>query len=78
MTKFGILETETQKMEPETSLKDNFMLILFVLVNLVVRVVSVDHCNRHDFPVDFVFGSGTSAYQVIFLTLMPKPFTFVN
>ncbi|AES98450.1 putative hydroxyisourate hydrolase [Medicago truncatula] len=39
-------------------------LVFFVLVNLAVGVLSTDNYSRHDFPVDFVFGSGTSAYQV--------------
>ncbi|XP_024639596.2 hydroxyisourate hydrolase isoform X1 [Medicago truncatula] len=47
-------------MEPHTCLT----LVFFVLVNLAVGVLSTDDYSRHDFPVDFVFGSGTSAYQV--------------
>ncbi|TKY52525.1 Hydroxyisourate hydrolase [Spatholobus suberectus] len=50
-------------MEPETSLNLTFILI-FLLVNLVVGVLCADNYHRDDFPVDFVFGSGTSAYQV--------------
>ncbi|KAK3020836.1 hypothetical protein RJ639_045518, partial [Escallonia herrerae] len=40
-------------------------LFLLVLTELaVVLVLSVDTFSRADFPADFVFGSGTSAYQV--------------
>jgi hypothetical protein len=39
---------------------------LFLLVNLaVVVVLGADEFSRDDFPTGFVFGSGTSAYQVI-------------
>ncbi|XP_061347337.1 hydroxyisourate hydrolase-like isoform X1 [Gastrolobium bilobum] len=51
-------------MEPETSLSLAFMLTLLLLVNFVVGVLSADKYSRDDFPSDFVFGSGTSAYQV--------------
>ncbi|XP_075667726.1 beta-glucosidase 11-like isoform X4 [Castanea sativa] len=38
---------------------------LFLLINIsVVEVLGVDKFSRDDFPPDFVFGSGTSAYQV--------------
>ncbi|GMY38321.1 beta-glucosidase 11-like isoform X15 [Fagus crenata] len=38
---------------------------LFLLVNLaVVVVLGADEFSRDDFPTGFVFGSGTSAYQV--------------
>ncbi|TKY52524.1 Hydroxyisourate hydrolase [Spatholobus suberectus] len=40
------------------------LMLIFLLVNLVVGVLSADNYQRDDFPVDFVFGSGTSAYQV--------------
>ncbi|XP_050289341.1 beta-glucosidase 11-like isoform X37 [Quercus robur] len=40
-------------------------IFLFLLVNIsVVEVLGVDKFSRDDFPPDFVFGSGTSAYQV--------------
>ncbi|AES61791.2 glycoside hydrolase family 1 protein [Medicago truncatula] len=39
-------------------------LVFFLLLNLALGVLSTDNYGRHDFPVDFVFGSGTSAYQV--------------
>ncbi|KAL4629161.1 hypothetical protein ACB092_05G288200 [Castanea dentata] len=40
-------------------------IFLFLLVNIsVVEVLGVDEFSRDDFPPDFVFGSGTSAYQV--------------
>ncbi|KAK7392320.1 hypothetical protein VNO78_20754 [Psophocarpus tetragonolobus] len=52
-------------MIPETSLKDTFKLILLVVsVKLVIGVLSVADYSRDDFPADFIFGSGTSAYQV--------------
>ncbi|XP_020239598.1 hydroxyisourate hydrolase isoform X1 [Cajanus cajan] len=50
-------------MERETSPNHTLMLIL-LLVNFVVGVLSADNYQRDDFPVDFAFGSGTSAYQV--------------
>ena len=41
---------------------------LFLLINIsVVEVLGVDKFSRDDFPPDFVFGSGTSAYQVCLL-----------
>ncbi|TKY52522.1 Hydroxyisourate hydrolase [Spatholobus suberectus] len=39
-------------------------MLSFLLLNLAVGVLGADHYSRDDFPVDFVFGSGTSAYQV--------------
>ncbi|KAK9280821.1 hypothetical protein L1049_003710 [Liquidambar formosana] len=36
----------------------------FVLLNLAVTIFSSDQFSRDDFPPDFTFGSGTSAYQV--------------
>ncbi|KAK7392318.1 hypothetical protein VNO78_20752 [Psophocarpus tetragonolobus] len=42
-----------------------FILILLVVsVKLVIGVLSVADYSRDDFPADFIFGSGTSAYQV--------------
>lgn len=45
-----------------------FTLVFLLFLNLSVWVFSTtDHNNnysRSDFPVDFIFGSGTSAYQV--------------
>jgi len=41
-------------------------LVFFLLLNLAVGVLGTDNYSRHDFPADFVFGSGTSAYQVLF------------
>ncbi|TKY52523.1 Hydroxyisourate hydrolase [Spatholobus suberectus] len=49
--------------ETETSSSHTFMLS-FLFVNLAVGVLGADHYSRDDFPVDFLFGSGTSAYQV--------------
>ncbi|KAK7392317.1 hypothetical protein VNO78_20751 [Psophocarpus tetragonolobus] len=50
-------------MEPQRWLKKGMMVSL-LLVSLAVEVLSADNYSRHDFPLDFVFGSGTSAYQV--------------
>lgn len=38
-----------------------FQVSLFLLLNLALSSAKL---SRDDFPVDFVFGSGTSAYQV--------------
>lgn len=46
------------------------VLLSLLLVNLGVGVLSADNYSRDDFPVDFVFGSGTSAYQVIPFSLL--------
>ncbi|KAH1214579.1 Hydroxyisourate hydrolase [Glycine max] len=51
-------------MKPETSLNFTLMLTFLLYLNLVMGVLSVDHYRRVDFPDEFVFGSGTSAYQV--------------
>ena len=41
---------------------------LFLLITIsVTEVQGVDKFSRDDFPPDFVFGSGTSAYQVCLL-----------
>ncbi|CAA2957619.1 beta-glucosidase 10-like isoform X2 [Olea europaea var. sylvestris] len=37
--------------------------LLSLVLHLPVAVHGVDHYSRTDFPADFVFGSGTSAYQ---------------
>ncbi|KAL2485769.1 Beta-glucosidase 11 [Abeliophyllum distichum] len=37
--------------------------LLFLVLHLPAAVHGVDRYTREDFPVDFVFGSGTSAYQ---------------
>ena len=51
---------------PQTRLMINVFIVSFLalLVNLVVGVLGADNYSRDDFPLDFVFGSGTSAYQV--------------
>ncbi|XP_061347351.1 hydroxyisourate hydrolase-like isoform X3 [Gastrolobium bilobum] len=56
-------QTVTLMMEPETSLSHAFMLTL-LLLNFALGVLSADNYSRDDFPLDFVFGAGTSAYQV--------------
>ncbi|KDP28153.1 hypothetical protein JCGZ_13924 [Jatropha curcas] len=38
--------------------------LLLVLLNLAAAIFSADRYSRKDFPSDFIFGSGTSAYQV--------------
>lgn len=40
---------------------------LVLLLNLVALALGADKYSRDDFPPEFVFGSGTSAYQVRFL-----------
>nr|AYP70938.1 beta-glucosidase 1 [Actinidia deliciosa] len=40
------------------------LLLFLVLINTVAFVLCVEQFNRFDFPPRFVFGSGTSAYQV--------------
>ncbi|XP_058766265.1 hydroxyisourate hydrolase-like isoform X1 [Vicia villosa] len=58
LTKF-----KTQIMKPEACFVS--CLLLFILsLGEGVLVSCVDDYSRSDFPVDFVFGSGTSAYQV--------------
>ncbi|OIS98977.1 PREDICTED: beta-glucosidase 11-like isoform X1 [Nicotiana attenuata] len=42
----------------------SFLLLLVSIQCLLVIVFSTDHYNRADFPPGFVFGAGTSAYQV--------------
>lgn len=50
-------------MKPETCFVLSLLLSILCLgVGVHVRVG--DDYSRSDFPVDFVFGSGTSAYQV--------------
>lgn len=51
---------------PQTRLMINVFIVSFLalLVNLVVGVLGADNYSRDDFPLDFVFGLGTSAYQV--------------
>ena len=39
----------------------------------MVEVLGVDKFSRDDFPPDFVFGSGTSAYQVCLLIKVLGP-----
>ena len=41
------------------------LMVLMLLQSLAVMVVArVENYTRSDFPVDFVFGSGTASYQV--------------
>ncbi|MED6155516.1 glycosyl hydrolase 1 [Stylosanthes scabra] len=47
-----------------TNIALKLTLLLYFLNLVAVRLVlSADNYTRHDFPADFVFGSGTSAYQ---------------
>lgn len=44
--------------------------LLVLLLNSTSRAVAVaDDYSRNDFPPSFIFGSGTTAYQVIFTFL---------
>ncbi|XP_044502658.1 beta-glucosidase 11-like [Mangifera indica] len=38
--------------------------LLIILLHLAVSGLAADKFSRHDFPPGFIFGSGTSAYQV--------------
>ncbi|OMO81909.1 Glycoside hydrolase, family 1 [Corchorus olitorius] len=40
------------------------LIIIIVLLYLIIAVLSADKYSRNDFPTGFVFGSGTTAYQV--------------
>ncbi|KAF5732657.1 beta-glucosidase 11-like isoform X2 [Tripterygium wilfordii] len=40
------------------------LFFLVILLNIAVLVFGVEHYSREDFPPGFVFGAGTSAYQV--------------
>ncbi|KAG2402922.1 Hydroxyisourate hydrolase [Vigna angularis] len=54
-----------ESMETPHTFFSNAIMLTFLLLNLALgRVVGADTYNRDDFPADFVFGSGTSAYQV--------------
>jgi hypothetical protein len=58
-------------MEPQTSF--TLVPLLLLIFNLPVGVLSGAYqYSRSDFPTDFVFGSGTSAYQVnsLFLSFL--------
>jgi hypothetical protein len=58
-------------MEPQTSF--TLVPLLLLIFNLPVGVLSGAYqYSRSDFPTDFVFGSGTSAYQVNSLFLSYK------
>jgi len=54
-----------ESMETPHKCFGNAFMVTFLLLNLSLgRVSGADSYSRDDFPVDFVFGSGTSAYQV--------------
>ncbi|XP_052113034.1 hydroxyisourate hydrolase-like isoform X1 [Arachis duranensis] len=57
------LEPYLSLMSINIALKLTLLLLLFLNFVAVRLVLSADEYNRHDFPTDFVFGSGTSAYQ---------------
>ncbi|XP_052107320.1 hydroxyisourate hydrolase isoform X3 [Arachis duranensis] len=50
-------------MSINVALKLTLLLLLFLNFVGMSLVLSADDYNRNDFPTDFVFGSGTSAYQ---------------
>ncbi|QCE06585.1 beta-glucosidase [Vigna unguiculata] len=60
------LESESQMWgESMETPHTNAFILSFLLLNLAFgRVAGADTYSRDDFPVDFIFGSGTSAYQV--------------
>ncbi|GLU16854.1 hypothetical protein SLE2022_332630 [Rubroshorea leprosula] len=45
-------------------MKNILSFLLITLLNLAVAVLSANEFTRYDFPHDFIFGSGTTAYQV--------------
>ncbi|XP_017414558.2 hydroxyisourate hydrolase isoform X2 [Vigna angularis] len=54
-----------ESMETPHTCFSNAIMLTFLLLNLTLETVAgADTYNRDDFPADFVFGSGTSAYQV--------------
>ncbi|XP_027365302.1 hydroxyisourate hydrolase-like [Abrus precatorius] len=52
-----------EKQITSLSLRHSFLVTL-IFLKFAVGVLSADRYSRDDFPRDFVFGSGTSAYQV--------------
>ncbi|XLT62833.1 hypothetical protein HN873_019357, partial [Arachis hypogaea] len=50
-------------MSINVALKLTLLVLLFLNFVGMSLVLSADDYNRNDFPTDFVFGSGTSAYQ---------------
>lgn len=42
------------------------LLDFFILQTFGMMILSIEDYTRADFPSDFVFGAGTSAYQVFF------------
>lgn len=48
------------------------LLIIYLAAPGAVLVFCAEDFSRHDFPPDFVFGSGTSAYQVYMLSLLAR------
>ena len=48
-------------------MKSFSFLLIIVLLNLAVTVLCADKYSRYDFPPGFVFGSATTAYQVVWL-----------
>ncbi|KAK2457195.1 beta glucosidase [Trifolium repens] len=51
-------------MEPQTSFTLLTLLLNLILNSFVGVLSGADQYSRNDFPADFIFGSGTSAYQV--------------
>jgi beta-glucosidase len=62
----NILKHRRKKMEQEKYLTIIFLLLLnlTVAVGVVFSNNDDDKYSRYDFPDEFIFGSGTSAYQV--------------
>ncbi|KAK7270206.1 hypothetical protein RIF29_23182 [Crotalaria pallida] len=50
--------------EPAATYLSHALMLTLLILNLARGVLSADKYSRDDFPNDFVFGSGTSAYQV--------------
>jgi hypothetical protein len=63
-------------MEPQTSFTLLTLLLNLILNSFVGVLSGADQYSRNDFPADFIFGSGTSAYQVSSLFLSCNHFFF--
>ncbi|WVY98834.1 hypothetical protein V8G54_030985 [Vigna mungo] len=54
-----------ESMETPNTCFTNAFMLTFLLLNLALGTVAgADSYSRDDFPANFVFGSGTSAYQI--------------
>ncbi|KZV32353.1 lactase-phlorizin hydrolase-like, partial [Dorcoceras hygrometricum] len=54
---------ELKLLQSILSTSDRMSLLLFLFAVVLATVLGAEHYSRDDFPADFVFGSGTSAYQ---------------